>query len=85
MRYRRASLIIGNKSLACVLFRHRLLAGTANKAGARDSGLGAREKAGIQDLGFRTKTEAASAPPGIVDVHSGAPGDALDGTPFASW
>ena len=32
-----------------------------------------------------TDTSGAGATPGIYDVHSNAPGNGLDGTPFKSW
>jgi general secretion pathway protein G len=31
------------------------------------------------------ETESDPAKPGIVDVHSGAPGNSLDGTPYKEW
>ena len=31
------------------------------------------------------ETDSDPASPGIVDVHSGAPGNSLDGTPYKDW
>jgi hypothetical protein len=31
------------------------------------------------------ETETDPAKPGIVDVHSGMPGNSLDGTPYKEW